>query len=119
LDSPETGDISVRVEESVAAEMRDGTVLRADVYRPAGAGSYPVLLCRTPYDKTAEWSVQLATGLASRGYVVVVQDIRGRYDSEGEFRWQFQDNSETFDAEDGYDTVEWGDGICVLYGKFV
>lgn len=109
--SPETGDLFVGVEENGAAEMRDGTVLKADVYWPAGAGSYPVLLCRTPYDKSADASVQTARELASRGYVAVVQDIRGRYASEGEFLWQFQDNSETFDAEDGYDTVEWERGL--------
>ena len=99
--------LSVKVEENVPAEMRDGTVLRADIYRPTRAGGYPVLLCRTPYDKRREEYVETAYALAACGYIAVVQDIRGRCASEGEFVWSFQDNSETYDAEDGYDSVEW------------
>ena len=87
--------------------MRDGVVLRADVYRPSGGGTRPVLVMRTPYDKRGGRNVQHATELAERGYVVVAQDIRGRYASEGEFLWQFRDNSEVLDGPDGYDTVEW------------
>ena len=73
----------VAVERNVPATMRDGTVLRADVYRPSEPGSYPVLLQRTPYDKGPNEANALV--LASHGYLVVVQDIRGRYESEGEF----------------------------------
>ena len=97
--------LSVTVDNDVPAEMRDGTVLRADVYRPSRPGPYPVLLYRTPYDKRS--GNRVARTLASRGYLVVVQDIRGRYSSEGQYFWMFQDNSETFDGLDGYDTVEW------------
>ncbi|MDA1347310.1 MAG: CocE/NonD family hydrolase [Chloroflexi bacterium] len=99
----------VKVERNVAAETRDGTVLRADVYRPDSDASHPVILCRTPYDKTGE--ADTARQLASRGYIAVAQDVRGRYASDGEFFWQFQDNSETFDAQDGYDAVEWAAGL--------
>ena len=89
------------------AEMRDGTLLRTDVYRPSGGGRHPVLISRTPYDKSSPNNQETARSLAAHGYVVLVQDIRGRYRSEGEFRWQFQDNAETYDAQDGYDTAEW------------
>ncbi len=103
---PDSG-MSVATEENVPMETRDGTVLRADIYRPSRSGRFPVLLCRTPYDKSKDTYIEVATELASRGYIVAAQDIRGRYASDGEFFWQFQDNSETYDAEDGYDAVNW------------
>jgi putative CocE/NonD family hydrolase len=107
----------IAVERDVAATMRDGIVLRADVYRPASGGPYPVLLNRTAYDKGA------ATGqpksaydeLARAGYVVVVQDTRGRYASEGEFvPFTSPDHLE---EEDGYDTVEWAARLPGTTGK--
>ena len=97
----------VRVRENVPMEARDGTVLPADVYSPASGCGYPVLLQRTPYDKASESNAATARNLAARVYVVAVQDIRGRYASEGDFIWQFQDSADTFDAQDGYDAVEW------------
>ena len=87
--------------------MRDGTVLRADVYRPAKPGSYPVLLNRTPYIKTRDSYAENAMEMAERGYIAVVQDKRGRGESDGEWTWQFLDRDETTDGPDGYDTVEW------------
>ena len=99
--------MNVTVDSNVPAEMRDGTLLKADVYRPTGGGSYPVLVMRTPYDKLADRNIEVAQDLASRGYVVVAQDIRGRYASDGDFLWQFRDSSEVMDGPDGYDTVEW------------
>ena len=105
--SPASPGVEVNVRENVPMEVRDGTVLRTDVYTPARAGGYPVLLQRTPYDKASDGNVATARDLASRGYIVAVQDIRGRYASDGEFIWQFQDGADTFDAKDGYDAVEW------------
>ena len=57
--------------------------------------------------RASESNVATARDLAARGYVVAIQDIRGRYASDGDFIWQFQDSAETFDAQDGYDAVEW------------
>src|SRR5436190_3545304 len=96
--------MDVRVERNVAVPMRDGTVLRADVFRPEPEGRYPVLLSRTPYDKSGAavsygWLQPVRP--ASEGYVVVVQDVRGRFASEGTFRPFHQE------VEDGFDTVEW------------
>src|SRR5579875_3593117 len=70
--------------------MRDGIHLAADVYRPAehglpAAGSFPVLLERTPYNKLRADLVSTAKFFARRGYVVVLQDVRGRFASEGEW----------------------------------
>ena len=95
----------------VLTEMRDGVLLRSDIYRPVGATACPVLLCRTPYDKSQDTYIQIARALAANGYIAVVQDIRGRGISDGEYFWQFQNNAETFDAQDGYDTVEWAASI--------
>lgn len=83
--------------------MRDGVMLYADVYTPDGTGPFPVLLMRTPYDKTQAHVSAYAhpTWYARRGYLVVVQDVRGRWTGEGEW-YPF-----AHEAEDGYDTVEW------------
>ncbi len=94
---------SLKVETNLPVSMRDGTTLYADVYRPDGPGPFPVLLQRTPYDKTTPGA---ALGLdplkaAKKGYALVIQDARGRYTSEGEF-YCFRD-----EINDGYDTVEW------------
>ena len=88
----------VTVQTGVRVKMRDGVQLVADVYRPKAAGKFPVLLTRTPYNRR-----DFNTGmyLASRGYVVILQDTRGRFDSEGEF-YPFK-----YEINDGYDTVEW------------
>ena len=87
------------VERNVAAKMRDGITLRADIYRPKADGKFPVLLVRTPYDK--QWIMAFGLKAAARGYVVIAQDVRGRFESEGEW-YPFRNES-----QDGYDTVEW------------
>ena len=108
--------LSVVVEADVATEVRDGTVLRADVYRPDAPGRYPVLLQRTPYSKDGENCVEQGHRLAERGYVVVQQDVRGRYRSGGEFQPGFF-SADHRDAEDGYDAVEWAAGLPWSTGK--
>ena len=99
----------VTVERNVAAKMRDGLTLRADVYRPKAEGKFPVLLVRTPYDK--QWSAEFALRAVPRGYVVIAQDVRGRFESEGEW-YPFKNES-----LDGYDTVEWAAGLPYSNGK--
>src|SRR5690349_2243133 len=82
--SPEQGFV---VENDVAVTMRDGTTLRADIQRPGGTGPFPVLVYRTPYGK--EFALKEFTTFrraVERGYAVMVQDVRGRYASAGEFR---------------------------------
>ena len=110
---------TVVIEQNVPVPMRDGIILRADIYRPAAAGRYPVILQRTPYNKSLTTIAMLMLDVirtASEGYAVVIQDSRGRYTSEGEF-YTFRD-----DVSDGYDTVEWcavqpwSDGNVGMYG---
>ena len=89
--------------------MRDGTRLAADIYLPAergqpAAGAFPTILVRTPYDKAKQWVVQGiidAELFAANGYAVVIQDVRGRYASEGSFYHGVTE------GDDGYDTIEW------------
>ena len=98
-----------RVEHGAAMTTRDGVVLRADIYRPAAEGKYPVLLERTPYNK--DGAVTFAMRAVSRGFMVVVQDVRGRFSSEGEW-YPFK-----YEMNDGYDTVEWVAGLPDSNGK--
>ncbi|RJO68192.1 CocE/NonD family hydrolase [Nocardia panacis] len=115
------GDCAVQTQRDVPAAMRDGTVLRADVYRPRSEQPVPVLLMRTQYGKAAaqiqpsryrtpEW-------FASHCYLVVVQDVRGLGSSDGVFT-EFGN-----DQHDGYDTVEWAaqlpgaNGEVGMYGS--
>ncbi len=71
------------IEHNVPMKTRDGVNLRADIYRPTGDGPFAVLLQRTPYDKSN--AAPFAQKAVARGYMVVVQDVRGRYASEGEW----------------------------------
>ena len=89
-------------EKNVAVRMRDGIVLRADVLRPTAAGKYPTLVYRTPYGKdAAQEEYTTFRHAVERGYAVVIQDVRGRYHSDGEFR-PYEN-----EGRDGYDTIEW------------
>lgn len=107
----------VKVERAVSVKMRDGVILRGDIFRPDAEGKFPVLIERTPY-RRAIWgySVDFAQRAASRGYVVYLQDVRGRYRSDGDW-YPF-----LHESEDGYDTIEWiaaqpySDGRVGMFG---
>jgi putative CocE/NonD family hydrolase len=95
------GDVTQRF--GVRMPMRDGVELSADIWLPAEEGRFPAILIRTPYLKTTARHRYPEYGhyFASRGYVFVVQDVRGRGDSDGEFDFFFGE------GDDGYDTIEW------------
>lgn len=103
----ETGNDSVQtgqmlVEQDVPVPMRDGVVLRANVYRPNRPGPFPVLVYRTPYGKhEAVTSYETHMHAVERGYAVVLQDVRGRYASDGIFEPYRNEGA------DGFDTIEW------------
>src|SRR6266542_648880 len=99
----------ITVERGVTMKTRDGVTLRADVYRPKADGKFPVLLQRTPYNKAG--GTDIGYQAAGRGYVVIIQDTRGRYTSEGEF-YPFK-----YESPDGYDAVEWAAGLAYSNGK--
>ena len=93
-------------QSNVMIPMRDGVRLATDIYLPAlngqpASGKFPVILERTPYDKAGSGNVTNGTYYARRGYVCAIQDVRGRFVSEGEW-YPFAK-----EAPDGYDTVEW------------
>jgi len=98
----ESPDKAQNLTKDVAVPMRDGVVLRADVLLPASTGRFPALLYRTPYGKHfALEEYRTFQKAAARGYAVVVQDVRGRYASDGEF------DAYRNEGHDGYDTIEW------------
>jgi uncharacterized protein len=99
----------VIIEKNVAMKTRDGVTLRADVYRPGGEGPFPVLLVRTPYNKDG-FSTFGPKGV-KHGFMVVAQDVRGRYESEGEW-YPFK-----HETDDGYDAVEWAAALPYSNGK--
>jgi uncharacterized protein len=111
VEAQEQQTYSVAVQNGAAMKTRDGVTLYADVYRPKAEGTFPVILMRTPYDKSVSWAVGPAFELATHGYVVVVQDVRGRYTSEGEW-YPFRHES-----ADGYDAVEWAAALPGSNGK--
>ena len=111
----------VLVEAGVPMAAGDGFTLRADVYRPAGAGSarWPVLLHRTPYGRHQANYREMAEAIAANGYVVVVQDLRGRFDSEGTFLPMWVEGR--LDGADGARAVAWAQtlpGALPLVGMY-
>jgi putative CocE/NonD family hydrolase len=109
------GPCEVTKQTDVPGRMRDGTVLRADVYRPQSADAVPVLLMRTQYGKA---SAQIQPSryespdwFASHCYLVVIQDIRGLGASDGTF------SEFSHDQDDGYDSVEWAAALPGSNGK--
>lgn len=109
--APDTEPLKVVTELNVPVRMRDGVVLRANVFRPDRGGPYPVLVLRTPYQKPGRGMDRFVKA----GYIVVTQDARGRFASDG--KWESFVRFETHDAEDGYDTVQWAAKLPGSNGK--
>ena len=111
----------VHVERDVSVEMRDGVGLATDIYRPPQGDPAPTLIHRIPYDKSFAWYIGSLMfnplTAVERGYAVVVQDTRGRFNSNG--KWE----PFVHEADDGYDTIEWAadqpwsNGRTGIYGS--
>jgi putative CocE/NonD family hydrolase len=105
----------LHVELDVPARMRDGVVLRADVYRPAGEGPWPTLVVRTPYNKRGAadnvWNGFSPTEVARSGFMMVIQDVRGRYASDG--AWEPMHH----EGFDGADTIAWAAELAGSNGR--
>ena len=84
----------------VKVPMRDGVELSADIYLPRERGVFPTVLMRTPYDNNTQPNIEKGRRLANQGYACVIQDVRGRWDSGGDY-YPFRE------GEDGHDTQEW------------
>ena len=91
----------VRIDNDVRLPMRDGVSISVDVYRPEGAGQFPTILIRTPYNNNTDQGVAQGKWFAERGYVMVQADVRGKFDSGGDF-YPFR-----HEPDDGFDTDEW------------
>jgi len=109
----EPGSSDIIIQHDVPMKTRDGVKLYADIYRPKSSTNekLPVILMRTPYDKNVSWAVSPVFKMVPRGYVVIIQDVRGRYTSEGEW-YPFR-----HEQADGYDTVEWAASLPYSNGK--
>ncbi len=107
------GPHSVKFEPNIPLMLRDGTITYVDVYRPDESSKFPALLQRSPYDKSGPVSRGRfdAIRAAMNGYAVVIQDVRGRYSSDGDF-YAFVN-----EIDDGYDSVEWVAGQDWCTGK--
>ena len=109
----------IRIEKNLMVPMRDGVQLASDVYRLEGAAPLPVLLARTPYNKD-----QIVAGVdtfnvlraVQAGYVVVVQDVRGRFASEGKFKPHTQETQDGFDAIAWAAAQPWSTGVVGMFG---
>ena len=101
------------VQNDVPTAMRDGTVLRANVYTPDQPGPHPIVLIRTPYNKDRPFNGAYGGPdvWAGRCYIAVAQDVRGQYKSDGVW-YPFRS-----EATDGYDTIEWAAALPKSNGK--
>ena len=110
---------SVTFDYNVPILMRDGVTTYADVFRPQAEGKVPALLQRTPYDKSSPASrtgAMDAIRAASHGYAVVIQDVRGRYSSEGDFYTFFNEMNDGYDSVEWISSQSWCDGKVGMYG---
>lgn len=106
----------VRTVRDVLSPMRDGVLLAMDLLRPDAPGRFPVILIRTPYNKVASRSKPFLEELARRGYVVAVQDCRGRFNSDGVFDPYRQEHADGFDTIEWLAAQEWCDGNIGMIG---
>src|SRR5437899_11949872 len=109
--APALTPLDIVLQHDVRLKVRDGITLYADIYRPKSPDKFPVILMRTPYDKSVGWAVSPVFKIVPRGYVVIIQDVRGRYTSEGEW-YPFK-----HEQADGFDTVEWAAALPYADGK--
>jgi len=105
------------VDRNVPVPMRDGVVLRANVWRPASEGPFPTLVYRTPYgkDHTEAWYTTHLRAVG-RGYAIVIQDVRGRHDSDGEFFPYVNEGLDGFDSIEWAAQQPWSNGSVGTYG---
>jgi predicted acyl esterase len=112
-----TADIHARQGASKQTEMvpmPDGVRLATDIYFPEGDGPWPVVLIRTPYDRTSD--TQNVDDLAANGIVTVVQDMRGRFESEGEDGGFYTDKEDGQATLDWIDAQPWSNGTILTFG---
>ncbi|MCH8114610.1 MAG: CocE/NonD family hydrolase, partial [Chloroflexi bacterium] len=112
-----TDNFDVEMRLDVKVPMRDGIELSADIYLPKAKGPFPVVLMRTPYSNNMDPVIVKARGLANRGYVCIVQDVRGRWDSAGEYYAFHQEVDDGFDTQEWIGQQDWCDGNIGMAGS--
>ena len=100
----------------VKVPMRDGVNLSTDIYLPRGAGKVPAVLMRTPYGNNGEPMIEKGRRLADGGYACVIQDCRGRWDSDGDYYPFVADGADGFDTQEWIGQQEWSDGKIGMAG---
>ena len=106
----------VRYRSNVPVAMRDGVHLSTDLYVPDGDGPFPTILVRTPYDNSLPQHVTRARHLADAGYAVAVQDVRGRFDSEGVYYPFLNEGPDGFDTQEWIGAQPWSNGRIGMIG---
>lgn len=117
--SEQSAGYAVRFESEIVIPMRDGTVTYADIVRPDAPGQFAALLTRTPYDRTTSANISApihALQAARKGWAVVIQDVRGRFASEGEFQPFHQEIADGYDSVEWVGAQEWCSGKVGMYG---
>lgn len=109
---------NILIEKNIMAPMRDGVRLATDVYRLEGSAPAPALMARTPYNKEYATSGSMfdVFRAVQAGYVVLIQDVRGRYASEGEFNPHFQETQDGVDAFAWAAAQPWSNGVVGAFG---
>ena len=106
----------VEMRLDVKTPMRDGVQLSADIYLPRAAGRFPTVLMRTPYSNNLPELIEKSRRLANRGYACVVQDVRGRWDSEGQYDPFHQEGADGYDTQQWIGRQPWSDGKIGMAG---
>lgn len=113
---------SLRYSHNLLSPMRDGVLLTMDLIRPDASGRFPVILMRTPYNKAKAGGVgpssaEFQQKLARHGYIVAIQDCRGRFNSDGAFEPYRQEQADGFDTIEWLSTQDWCDGNVGMIGR--
>jgi putative CocE/NonD family hydrolase len=106
----------VEMRLDVKVPMRDGVNLSADIYLPRAAGKFPTVLMRTPYSNNMEEVIEKGHMLANNGYACVIQDVRGRWDSDGDFTPFHNEGPDGFDTQQWIGAQEWSTGKIGMAG---
>lgn len=104
------------VETDIPVTLSDGVILATDIYRPKGADRPPTILMRTPYGKTTPSTMPFALAFARRGYIVVTQDVRGTFQSTGEFVPLLNERRDGAETVAWIEEQDWFDGRLGLFG---
>ena len=101
---------------NIRTPMRDGVDLSSDIYLPQASGKFPTVLMRTPYDNNTSLMIEKAMRLANNGYACVIQDVRGRWDSDGVHYALFGHGPDGFDTQEWIGQQAWSDGKIGMAG---